>query len=491
MKMKLIIYAVGRVFHRNKDKINWTEVTALVDKKVMKACSITVAGQEYPVISPAAISELPYDYIAVFSDIYFEEIKMELTGEYFIPKDRIIPYREIVGDNEFPIMEFLDCSRIFCMEKKCHKVLDCGMAVLSRHYLTAEEVFSCQEVQIDGISNGITDFNASLYRNVYQNFPECDEEYDMVMVWQRSDDLEWEVECAYKKGRYLLFSTSYLLMGTSAKEFLYKRLGRFGEISCLSSRQGLFWVIDTAAETKKVIDGKNISIYVVTHKKYNCLSGSVYKPLCVGDYTQQGYLTEQVGDNIARLNEKINECTALYWIWKNTKEEYIGLNHYRRYFYNNEIKSMDNYLDAERICEILNEYDIILPQAYRTSCVYEQLASSVASELLENSYKRIRNLIKEKQPDYLASFDSVMEGGILFTCNMFVTRREILDRYCEWLFSFLIKVAEETDVEGYDDYSRRIIGFFAERMWTVWLRKNRLRIKELPYVTGWLPTGKL
>jgi hypothetical protein len=31
-------------------------------------------------------------------------------------------------------------------------------------------------------------------------------------------------------------------------------------------------------------------------------------------------------------------------------------------------------------------------------------------------------------------------------------------------------------------YSQRVIGFFAERMCTVWLRKNKLRIKELSYI---------
>ena len=46
----------------------------------------------------------------------------------------------------------------------------------------------------------------------------------------------------------------------------------------------------------------------------------------------------------------------------------------------------------------------------------------------------------------------------------------------------MIEAAEAIDVEGYDSYSQRVIGFFAERMWTVWLRKNKLKIKELPYV---------
>lgn len=482
--MKLIIYAIGQIFLRCKNKINWEDVVALVDKKSSEGDSIVVSNREYPIIDPITIPELQYDYIVVFSNLYFEEIRMELSGKYFIPKDKIIPYREIVENNELSVMGFLEFCQIFCREKKCRKILDCSMSVLPRYYLTAEELFPNKEISIDGLSETITDFNVNLYQNIYQSFSECDKDYDMILIWKKTDDLETEIENVYKKGRYILFPTSYLFMGKPIKELLYKRLSKFGEISCISCGQGLFWVIDTATKTKPNIDGKNISIYVVTHKKYNCLSNHLYKPLCVGGYVQEGHLTEQVGDNISELNEKINECTALYWIWKNTKEEFIGLNHYRRYFYNNEIKSMDNYLDVVHICKILEDYDIILPKAAKVLHVYKQLAETMDSTLFENSYKIIRNLIKEKQPNYLKSFDSVMEGGSIFTCNMFVARREILSRYCEWLFSFLIKAAEDVNVEGYDDYNRRAVGFFAERMWTVWLQKNKLRIKELPYGIG-------
>ena len=102
--------------------------------------------------------------------------------------------------------------------------------------------------------------------------------------------------------------------------------------------------------------------------------------------------------------------------------------------------------------------------------------------MIEKSYTIIRNAIEKKQPDYLDAFDSVMRGHNAFMCNMFVTKREILNAYCGWLFSFLIEAADEIDVEGYDSYSQRVIGFFAERMWTVWLRRNKFSIKELPFV---------
>ena len=69
---------------------------------------------------------------------------------------------------------------------------------------------------------------------------------------------------------------------------------------------------------------------------------------------------------------------------------------------------------------------------------------------------------------------------------MFVTRRDIFDAYCKWLFSFYLDATEEIlRTVGLDEITgnpRRIIGFFSERMMTIWLWKNRLRIKELDFM---------
>ena len=76
MNMKLIIYAVGRVFQSYKDKINWTEVIALADKKVMEAGSVIEAGREYPLIGPAAITKQKWSCP--------ENILFPVTGSYLI-----------------------------------------------------------------------------------------------------------------------------------------------------------------------------------------------------------------------------------------------------------------------------------------------------------------------------------------------------------------------------------------------------------------------
>ena len=78
------------------------------------------------------------------------------------------------------------------------------------------------------------------------------------------------------------------------------------------------------------------------------------------------------------------------------------------------------------------------------------------------------------------AFNYVMNNTWFFPCNMFVTSKKLFDEYCKWLFSFIIPACKEFDVSKYDKYSCRAIGFFAERMLTVWLMKHNYKVKTLP-----------
>ncbi len=479
--MKVIIYALGRVFGQYKEKVDWSQVVALADKN-KKSFS---APCFVPVITPDQIHDLEYDFVAVFSNGFFEEIKMELAGEYFVPRDKILSWKALIAGEEPSSAATLQFCRVFLKEKGCRRVLNLGMWFLAKHCLAKEELFletgyPENGVVFDCVQSEETIDNENLYDHIYAKYGECTGKYDAILLGEglKASDEEWQR--IKGQGRYLLLHTRYLKNGISVEKETREKLQRYGKVAGISNLDGYFWIVDTERGKKP----GNIAVYVVTHKDYNLRPDGFYIPLCVGGYQKEGYLSENTGDNIACLNPKINECTALYWIWKNTSTEYVGLNHYRRYFYKNEIKSMDNYLDGEDAAEILEEYDIILPTTYPlgTVTVLEQIKASVNPELCEKAYLLVRGKIEKRQPDYLRAFDSVMEGYNAFLCNMFVARREILDRYCEWLFSFLTEAAEEMDVSGYDPYSQRVVGFFAERMWTVWLRKNRLRIKELPYV---------
>ena len=63
---------------------------------------------------------------------------------------------------------------------------------------------------------------------------------------------------------------------------------------------------------------------------------------------------------------------------------------------------------------------------------------------------------------------------------MFIMSREMMDKYCSWLFPILFELDKKIDYSRYDSYNTRMIGFVAERLINVWVYKKQLTIKEFP-----------
>ena len=224
--------------------------------------------------------------------------------------------------------------------------------------------------------------------------------------------------------------------------------------------------------------------YVITHKPYAIDEDGMYKALCVGTYKHPGWLSDRSGDSISEYNDRINECTGLYWIWKNTQSDYVGLSHYRRCFYNDREPGDRSRLDADRVSEILLDrgYDIILsPHAWFRWRVYDNMSLALNPNLNEYAYQAFLHAIEKHQPDYVDAFRDVMQGHKMHVCNLFVTSREIMNEYCEWLFSFLLEATDNINVECCTVREKRIAGYYAEVMWTVWMRKQKYKVYELPH----------
>ena len=59
---------------------------------------------------------------------------------------------------------------------------------------------------------------------------------------------------------------------------------------------------------------------------------------------------------------------------------------------------------------------------------------------------------------------------------MIITRKNIFDDYCKWLFDVLFEVEKRVDISDRDDYQKRIFGFLSERLIKVWLIKNEYKV---------------
>ena len=85
------------------------------------------------------------------------------------------------------------------------------------------------------------------------------------------------------------------------------------------------------------MSGSKIQVYVVSHSEEDIRdidANEIYVPLFVGRDGKDnlGFVSDDTGDNISGKNSSYCELTGLYWMWKNSDADIIGLVHYRRYF---------------------------------------------------------------------------------------------------------------------------------------------------------------
>ena len=234
---------------------------------------------------------------------------------------------------------------------------------------------------------------------------------------------------------------------------------------------------------------KNIKILVATHKKYKMpVDTSVYLPIHVGCEGKDdlGYQGDNTGENISQLNPYYCELTGLYWAWKNLDCDYLGLVHYRRYFtkksqsYKENLKIDEVILNQEEIEFLLRKGDIIVPK--KRKYYIETLYSHYAHTLDASHLDLARKVIEKQNPEYLDSFDKVMRQRSAYMFNMFIMKKELADDYFTWLFPILDSMYECMDLSGLTAFEARLFGRVSELLFNVWLVKNNLTPKEVPFM---------
>lgn len=226
-------------------------------------------------------------------------------------------------------------------------------------------------------------------------------------------------------------------------------------------------------------------IFIMTHKEFEPPQQACYVPLHVGKNGKKelNYPGDDGGDEISDKNDTFCELTGLYWIWKNVSCDMAGLVHYRRYFVRRGSQEEPGpvgakILDQDYIEQCLKEYDMIVPDSGMTQegSVWNQYALRHRISDWMECGRVIHDLCPEYEPAYRWS----QNCNFISLGNMMITRKEILDEYCEWLFAILFEAERRIDLRGYDAYQRRIFGFLSERLFRVWLLHQPLRIREEP-----------
>ena len=355
--------------------------------------------------------------------------------------------------------------------------------------------YTCEELHIDGACDDpekITPFTVPyLYERII-NDPETT--YEAVLLMNLYDgtnasELADLIRYTERFATYAFFNILPDQRGDLST--LKEALSVFPRYMTIPDGEHILVIVDNTAGTY----AGQAAVYAVTHKPFHAPEYPMYIPIHAGSIDKEslGYPGDHTGENISSLNPYINECTALYWMWKNDNHAIVGLNHYRRYFAPQGMDHANDWLLTETVLsDIMKRCDMILANvAYCYPMTIEQHLQKMFdySRASLEAPDIVRNVIRERQPDYVKHYDRVMQGHTFYLCNLFITKHAIMDAYCSWLFSFLPEavVAVNTAMgnDGFrDTKDMRIVGFIAERLLTVWLLEQHLRIECLPIVNG-------
>lgn len=231
---------------------------------------------------------------------------------------------------------------------------------------------------------------------------------------------------------------------------------------------------------------KDIKIIVATHKKYEMPLDNMYVPIFLGSAVNNAkngvnYLHDDEGENISDKNFSFCELTGLYWAWKHLKADYIGIVHYRRHFrgslFGNKFRKV---LTSQQADKLLDNVSVLLPKRrhyYIESNMSQYIHSHNSIALTETEF-----VIKRFYPDYICSFNYIMKKTSGHRFNMFIMKYNIFYDYCKWLFDVLFKVEEKLDISTWSSTEQRVYGYLGERLLDVWIHKNSIKYKDIPYM---------
>jgi hypothetical protein len=220
---------------------------------------------------------------------------------------------------------------------------------------------------------------------------------------------------------------------------------------------------------------------------------------------------DDTGDNISNRNNEFNECSVLYWAWKNvdfSKMKYVGFFQYRRQFILNDyfdhakddfektvykcvhFKTINNSfykkidLTEERILDILNDYDCIIPyatdlQAMNISSPYDDWVRKIPGVHVGDLVK-LEEVMKEMHPELADKFEEYLNSPKKLMYQIFIAKPTIAKNYCEWLFKILFEIDKKIDTSLYSINGKRTIGYLAEILYGFYftMLKETAKVKE-------------
>ena len=458
-----------------------------------------VDGQQFDITADGKVffNDELHDFDALKNFLLGGEIDYLVftTRELFLKYHRVAVPRGLVSPKAVTVEQFNNLPREFFYDANVGlRMLEWMQNFSVKTLLDADGFFATMKiftkptneaVEIDCVTEKtLPPLAENIYRRVYKNLAEVGlKKYDAVLLSERTST---DFDAAFSLAEN--FSDSVFTFGRTDGELKNHLLNHATDFS---EARGFRMATGDLFYLKRRRPPESFRTFVVTYKNIKLDAPPAgYEILQAGHAVNAdaGYLGDDTGDNISKLNVYLNELTALYWMWKNSSDSIVGLCHYRRFFTTGSEKfSRDKILTRDDALKILETHDIIVSRLFYGVMTQREFIEHDCGEQLAKLGEAIyRKHLLRVHPDYVDAFDFVMNSKAIYKCHLFITRREILDAYCKWLFAFLLDVTKETlqtvPLQNLPFTPRRLVAFFAERMLMTWLLKQRLRLNELNFM---------
>ena len=209
------------------------------------------------------------------------------------------------------------------------------------------------------------------------------------------------------------------------------------------------------------------------------------EPLGLGkNFFPSKWLNEKSGENISNLNSYYGEFTGIYWVWKNrlsemSKNDLIGNCHYRKLWLNKCYSKKQNKTLSSLHSNLLQPKDLLLekfdsiqvqPIIFKNKSLLKDFQEIHNSSILEQCV----NLLDK---GHKKSFLNHLNQNVLFPLNMFITKVELFEKYCETIFPWLDKCLKLCLKKNLcNNYNTRLPAFLAERFTSYWFSQYQIKL---------------
>lgn len=230
-------------------------------------------------------------------------------------------------------------------------------------------------------------------------------------------------------------------------------------------------------------------IYVSHTKACPVLGNDLFVPLQAGRQQADEALPDMVGDDtgdhISDRYSQWGELTSLYWVWKNTQQEYVGWMRAARLlslvkggedgalegFSQRSIRHYGWTLAGAR--SLLKHYDIVVPRAYDVQEItaLQEVETPHALYVREGGTAQeialLLRVIEELYPEKYIHALEFFYGHSMRPWNLFVMKQELFQSYGAFLFSVLEAFKSRHDMEGHIGCQRHNWTFLAECLFNI------------------------